>query len=115
MAKEQIKPTPGYGPTGGPEESGAGGQEQKRPNVMDVVAKAEQALGKVECKYGAHTVMMDFQGLSVAEAENALRDLFSVEEGAEAYVDGHLVEDKIGTLLKQGQRLEFMKEAGTKG
>jgi hypothetical protein len=114
--KKQMKPGPGYGPAGGPENDGGQGQEQQqRPNVMDVIKQAEQALGKVECKYGAHTVMMDYHGLSVAEAENHLRDLFGVEEDAEAYVNGDLVGDKHGTMLKQGQRLEFMKEAGTKG
>ena len=114
--KDQMKPGPGYGPAGGPESAAGGeGQEQQSPNVMDVVKQAEQALGKIECKYGAHTVMMDYQGLSIAEAENALRDLFGVEEGAEAYVNGDLISDKHGMVLKAGQRLEFMKEAGTKG
>jgi hypothetical protein len=113
--KEQMKPGAGFGPSGGPEGSGAEQEQQKRPDVMKVVKQAEQALGKVECKYGAHTVMMDYQGLTVGEAENALRDLFNVEEGAEAYVNGDLVEDKDGVQLKAGQRLEFMREAGTKG
>lgn len=112
--KDQMKPGPDFGPKGGPG-SGSEGQEQERPNAMEMVNKAEKQLGTVEVVYGPHDVAMDFAGLTVAEAENALRDLLGVEKGAEAYLDGSKIDNKSGTTLKGGQRLEFMKEAGQKG
>jgi hypothetical protein len=113
--KDQMKPGPNFGPKGGPEGAGPDDQEQKRPDAMEMVKKAEKQLGTVEVVYGPHDVAMDFAGLTVAEAENALRDLLGVEKGAEAYLDGNKIDNKSGTTLKGGQRLEFMKEAGQKG
>lgn len=115
MSKKQIMPGPGFGPSGGPEKEGGEGQELKRPDAMEMVKKVEKNLGSVEIVYGPHDVNMDFAGLTVAEAENALRDLLGVEKGAEAYLDGTPVSNKSDTRLKGGQRLEFMKEAGQKG
>jgi len=112
--KKQVKPGPGFGPAGGPD-SAEEGQELKRPDAMEMVKKAEQSLGTVNIVYGPHDVNFDFAGLTIAEAENALRGLLGVEKGSEAYVNGHKVDNKSETKLQGGERLEFMREAGQKG
>lgn len=110
MAQQQKK-TGGFG---GPGSGGNNaGNENKVPDASQVIKKADQNL-KVNVVYGAHDLDMDgLAGLTVEEIQLSLRDVLNVDEGAEAYIDGNLV-DK-GTVLQAGQRLEFMKEAGQKG
>lgn len=101
----------------GPEKASAesmSGSVERKSDVLDAVKSIEEAQGTVNVIYGPHDLDMEFQDVTVAEAQEALKDVLSVDATAEAYIDGKLVEDK-GTRLKAGQRLEFMKQAGQKG
>jgi len=101
-------------------ESGGGGPEggggQKAMESAKKAIKTSQAIQSLNhVVYGANDVDLDLAGHTVAQVEEALADILNMEPGAEAYVDGKVVENKAGFKLEKGQRLEFMKESGQKG
>lgn len=111
--QKQVGPG-GYKPSSSTSDNG--GQEQARKsNAMAAVAQQDAVLGQINLVYGAHDLSVDVAGLTVLEAQMAFKDVLSVEDDAEAYVNGKLVPNKADIRLQQGDRLEFMKEAGQKG
>ena len=113
MGQKQKKPGPGFGGQGDGADSG---QEQYTADAAKkMVESLDDSLGKVRLTYGAHDLQVEIEGLSVAEAQLAYKNILTVEDDAEAYLNGKLVTSKSSTRLQKGDRLEFMKEAGQKG
>lgn len=67
----------------------------------------------VRLTYGIHSIFAEIAGLTVAEAQLAYKEILSVSDDAEAYVNGQRVEKS--RTLHHGDRLELMKVAGRKG
>lgn len=113
MSQKQKKPGAGFGGSG---DDAPQGQEQYNPSAAQkMVQSLDDSLGKVRLTYGAHDLQVEIEGLSVAEAQLAYKDILTVEDDAEAYLNGKLVTNKTTQRLQKGDRLEFMKEAGQKG
>ena len=66
---------------------------------------------QVQC--GANSQDVDFAGRTVAEAKDFLRQSLNIPEGARQLVTGQTVADDY--VLRDGERLEFMRESGRKG
>lgn len=114
MSQKQI--TGGNKPAAGSSGDQSEGQVKARSgDALKAAAAAEASLGQINLVYGAHDLNVDVVGLTVLEAQMGYKDVLSVEDDAEAYVNGKLVPDKANFKLKEGDRLEFMKEAGQKG
>jgi hypothetical protein len=74
---------------------------------------SDHDLAVVNIGYGPHDLDLPFGGITVAEAELAVRDFLNLGGPVERYVDGHLVWPTYRLL--GGERLEFMKVWGRKG
>ncbi len=112
---QQQKKGPGFGEDKNKDEKGGQKQSAKKPDVSKLLAKADEALGKNCCVHGANEVIQDMSGESIESIQEALGDDLNVRDpNIEAYIEGKLCTDK-SQILEQGQRLEFMKEAGQKG
>ena len=108
---EGFKKTSGGGGGDGPE----GGGQTAREKAANAVEKANEQVFTNHVVYGANDVELQLEGHTVAQIEEALAEVLNLDAGAEAYIDGKLVEDKSRFKIKAGQRLEFMKESGQKG
>ena len=93
---------------------GPGFEGQKEADRDDALKSVEESQKTINVVHGAHDMDVELVGFTVAEIQNTLKDVLNTGDNVEAYVDGKLVEDKDVTL-EEGQRLEFMKEAGQKG
>lgn len=113
MSQKQKKPGPGFGGAG--DDSPQGQDQYSAEAAQKMVESLDDSLGKVRLTYGAHDLQVEIEGLSVAEAQLAYKDILTVEDDAEAYLNGKLVTNKTTQRLQKGDRLEFMKEAGQKG
>jgi hypothetical protein len=70
-------------------------------------------LGTITVAYGAHDLELDLAGYTVEEVQASLRDFLNIGMEAEGYVDGR---PALPTYrLQQSNRLEFVKERGSKG
>lgn len=63
--------------------------------------------------YGIHDLQVDIAGVKVAEAQLAYKEILSVSDDAEAYIDGQRAD--VFDILQDGDRLEFVKKWGQKG
>lgn len=67
----------------------------------------------VRLTYGIHDLQAEIAGLTVAETQVAFRDILNIDEGTEALINGRQVDRT--TRLRAGDRLELVREGGTKG
>lgn len=67
----------------------------------------------VQVTYGAHSVKAEVAGLSVAQVHLICSTLFNISGDCEAFVNGVLARGE--TLLRIGDRVEYMKVVGRKG
>jgi hypothetical protein len=67
--------------------------------------------------YGAHDLNLDLdlEALTVAEVQFTCRGILNVSMDCPAYLDGDRVQDKDATVVKHGDRVEFMPDFGQKG
>lgn len=77
--------------------------------VLDVMERAET----VHVIYGAHQLHVPCAGLSVAQVMLVYKDLMSMADAVEAYVNGTRVLNNV--ILQGDERIEFMRHAGKKG
>lgn len=70
-------------------------------------------LGVVNVVCGPHEIDVRLAGFSVEEIQFSLRDMLNVDMAADAYIGGRLASPSY--RLRQGDRVEFMKEWGRKG
>lgn len=68
---------------------------------------------KVRITYGSHDFHTEVAGLSVAEVKLAYQDILSVPADIQVFVNG--VTSKDSTILRPGDRCEFMRWWGRKG
>jgi len=69
---------------------------------------------QVNLDYGIHRLTALVSGLSIAQVQLAFRDILSLRDNAQAFLNGKRVMDK-KTILRKDDRLEFVKWRGTKG
>lgn len=75
---------------------------------------ANQSLGSdVHIEYGASEMDLPLVDYQVGDVRNAVQTTMNVDPQAKAYVNGQEVEGDY--VLKAGDRLEFMRQSGSKG
>jgi len=67
----------------------------------------------VRLVYGIHDLQVGITGVKVAEAQLAYKEILSVPDDAEAYIDGQRAD--LFDILQDDDRLEFVKKWGRKG
>ena len=79
----------------------------------DTLAEIKKALGHCTVTHGDQSNQYEVAGETVAAVRNHLTEAYSIHKDAKAYVNG----EEVGgdTLLRAGDELEFIKEAGQKG
>lgn len=68
---------------------------------------------KVRVIHGANQDYFDIQGKTVGSVKKSLKEVFNIPSEAQAIVAGSTVDNDF--VLKAGDSLEFIKEAGVKG
>jgi len=68
---------------------------------------------KVRVIHGANQDYFDIQGKTVGSVKKSLKEVFNIPSEAQAIVSGQNVDNDF--VLKAGDSLEFIKEAGVKG
>ncbi|HYT92359.1 MAG TPA: hypothetical protein VEL76_26835 [Gemmataceae bacterium] len=91
-------------------ESFAGGPE---PHGDSFAATAEAKPGCVEVIHGVYAHSLPLAGMTVEQARVELEDRMNIDPEALAVVDG--VETGEDEILREGQVLNFVKQAGEKG
>jgi hypothetical protein len=79
-----------------------------RPDISAIANK-----GNVHIEHGANDMDMPVAGFSVAKVKRAVAETLNVANDAQAFVNGEKVDSDY--ILKESDRLEFLKEAGRKG
>ena len=67
----------------------------------------------VNVAYGPHDLDLPLAGCTEAEIKESLADVLNVGKAAEAYVNGQPV--RADYVLQAGDRIEWMRESGSKG
>lgn len=62
---------------------------------------------------GANSQQVDLEGKTVAEAKEALKEVLNIPDDAQAILSGDNVDNTY--ILRQGDKLEFIKRSGDKG
>ena len=69
--------------------------------------------GQVQVIHGVYAHELPLAGMTVGQARNELAERMNIDPDAVAIVDGDEVDE--GTVLGEGQVLNFVKHAGEKG
>ena len=89
-------------------------QDYKTPDVSSILARPVAAQGKVRVVNGANQdYYNNLVGKKVSQVRKSLKNVYNISDQAQAYVNGDAVTEDF--ILADGQQLEFMKAAGTKG
>src|SRR5262245_21353331 len=83
------------------------------PFTDNFAPTAQASPGTVEVIHGVYAHSLPLAGMSVDEARAELEERMNIDPEATAVVDG--VEADAGTVLREGQVLNFVKPAGEKG
>lgn len=67
----------------------------------------------VEVRYGVHKMIADAIGKTVADVRSGLSQVMNLPANAGAVIGGTKVTDD--HVIKKGEKVEFVKEAGVKG
>lgn len=62
---------------------------------------------------GANTQVLQMAGSTVGDARRRLADVMNIPPSAQALITGNAVPDDY--MLREGERLEFVRPAGVKG
>lgn len=87
-------------------------EQRQIPSAADALAKLEAA-GKVKVIHGANDDEFEIAGAKVQQVRANLVDAFNIPGDALSFVNGEQVDANY--VLKQGDTLEFIKQAGVKG
>jgi hypothetical protein len=79
----------------------------------DFAATAQASPGTVEVIHGVYAHSLPLAGMTVEDARAELEERMNIDPEATAVIDG--VEANEGTVLREGQVLNFVKPAGEKG
>lgn len=69
--------------------------------------------GEVRVQRGFHDENLPVGGMTVAEVRHRFADRFEIHPENRAFVNGHEVDETV--VLRSGDRLDFMRDAGEKG